>query len=112
MPINPNDLYINLIVGLIIHIGHNADQMSASTMLAIHAVVCPVQEEQIPHEAMEALNKFLANAALDEIKIILGWIFDFHYMPICLPENKLIAYSTELFEVLNWCEITAKVLRH
>ncbi len=62
--------------------------MGSSLLLAIHAAACPNQDDPIPQEAMEALNKLFAEVGPGEIKIILGWIFDFRRMLVQLPEKK------------------------
>jgi hypothetical protein len=42
----------------------------------------------IPREAMEARKKLESEAPLEEIKVILGWLIDFRWLLIFLPENK------------------------
>ncbi len=80
-------------------------------MLAIHATARPVQEnEPIPREEMEELNELFAEAAPEETKVILGWIFDFHRMKVSLPENKFIAWTTELKKILKSNRTSAKEL--
>ena len=47
--------------------------------------------EPITREEMAALAKLLAKAGIEEIKVILGWRFNFRRMLVSLPENKSVA---------------------
>ncbi len=105
-----HDIFINDLVGMMVDIDNNAQRMTGSAMLAIFSAACPNQNEPIPREPMEALNKLFAEAAPEEIKIILGWIFDFHQMLILLPENKFIVWTKELLEMIARGTSTAKDL--
>jgi hypothetical protein len=45
--------------------------------------------------------KVIAKTGLSEQKIILRWMLDFHQMTIALPENKFVAYSKALSDMLS-----------
>jgi hypothetical protein len=49
---------------------------------------------------MVSLNKLSAEAALSEIKTILGWVWDLRRLIISLPENKFIAWSNNIRSVI------------
>lgn len=68
-----NNLYIDFLVSLTVSIDDNASRMARSSMLAIHSAACLINEnEPISREVMEAMNKHLAEAAPEEIKVIIG----------------------------------------
>ena len=50
---------------------------------------------------MAALNKLIAEAGLEEQKIILGWLFNFRKLLISLPENKYTAWSDGIKEMME-----------
>ena len=50
---------------------------------------------------MAAWSKLLAEAGAEEIKIILGWIFNFRTLTIALPENKYVAWKVAILEILE-----------
>ena len=49
---------------------------------------------------MAALNKLIAEAGLEETKMILGWFFNFRKLLISLPENKHVAWSEGIKEMM------------
>jgi hypothetical protein len=50
---------------------------------------------------MDARAKLKAETGLTETKIILGWLLNFRAMTIALPENKFIAYSRAISDMLE-----------
>jgi hypothetical protein len=79
IPINPrgkNEVFIddNCTLGVDLPGTDNLLCVESAAMLAIHAVARPRHEnEPIPREWMEALNKLAAEAGATEIKLTLGW---------------------------------------
>jgi hypothetical protein len=70
-----------------------------------------VDDEPIPHHKMTAQkNKFIAGAGVDETKMILSWLFNFHSLVVSLPTNKHISWSEELRKIIEAGETTAKEL--
>jgi hypothetical protein len=59
---------------------------------------------------MEALNKLAAEAAPEELKVVLGWLFDSRRLRISLPDNKAIAWTKEIEEMLEAGRASAKRL--
>ena len=47
-------------------------------------------------------QKLLAEAGAEEIKIILGWIFNFRTLTTALPENKYVAWKVAIARVLKF----------
>jgi hypothetical protein len=106
IPINPHrthNLYIDNIINLMIDIP-GADHIAcgqAATLLAINVCAWPNHlEEPIPCKSMGARDKLMAEAGLTDTKMILGWEFDFWRLLISLPENKFIAWTTGIRQLL------------
>ena len=59
---------------------------------------------------MEARNKLFAEAGLEEMKMILGWLIDFRCLIISLPSNKFIAWTDSINEILTRGTSTVKEL--
>ena len=82
-----------------------------SILLAIHIVArLGDPNEPVPREVMEALNKLAAEAGPTEQKIILGWLFNTRQLLISLPDNKAIAWTKEIDEMLELGKASAKRL--
>jgi hypothetical protein len=45
---------------------------------------------------MDACDKLFAEAGLTELKMILGWEFNFQRLKVALPENKFIVWTTDV----------------
>ena len=59
---------------------------------------------------MKAMKKLEAEALLQEIKMILGWEINFHWLLLKLPENKFIAWTAAIVKMLEEGTSTAKNL--
>jgi hypothetical protein len=59
---------------------------------------------------MEARNKLSAESRLKEEELILGWHINFCRLVISLQENKFIAWSESMKEILSHSTSTAKEL--
>ena len=83
IPINPHglhDVYINYVILLMVNIPgtNNIAHGQSTSLLAIKTTTRPNHpEELIPRESIDARDKLLAEAGLTEIKMILGWEFNF-----------------------------------
>ena len=49
---------------------------------------------------MAEKKKLLAEAGPDEMKVILGWLFNFRKLTVYLPENKHVAWTRTIKDVL------------
>jgi hypothetical protein len=92
-----NDGYIDDLIGLADpkeqggQESENVKRLRA-LLLSIYIMARPGDpNEPIPREVMEALNKLAAEAAPEELKVILGWLFNSRRLRISLPDNKAIA---------------------
>jgi hypothetical protein len=50
---------------------------------------------------MDAKAKLKAKTGLTKIKVIFGWLFNFRTMTIAIPQNKFVAYSKAILDMLN-----------
>ncbi len=116
VPVNPKgllDVYIDDEIGITVDLpgSDNALRMARAPLLAIHAVSRPRHhDEPIPREELAALNKLIAEAGLEEIKTILGWVFNFRSLLISLPDNKFKAWTEAINEMIESRKATAKEL--
>ena len=105
------DVYIDDKIGLTVDIpgSDNDVRLERALLLAIHAAARPLHsDEPIPRENMAALGKLIAEAGLEETKVILGWFFDFRRLLVSLPENKYVAWSSNIKDILKRGTTTAK----
>ena len=76
--------------------------MEQGCLLAIPSVAQPLcSEEPIPREEMAARNKLLAEAGSEELKIILGWLFNFRSLMVNLPKNKFVVWPSALEKIIK-----------
>ena len=59
---------------------------------------------------MAATTKLIAEAGLSEIKMILGWKWDFRHLIISLPDNKYTAWTEQINTFLHEQKTTASKL--
>ena len=50
---------------------------------------------------MEAEAKLAAEASPEEVKLILGWLMNFRELIVSLPDNKYIAWSADIGNILT-----------
>ena len=107
VPIDPKgmvEVYIDDTCGLTIDIAetNNTLRLERAILLAIYVASRPKDSnEPIPREEMAALNKLIAEAGLEEQKIILGWVFNFRKLLLSLPKNKYLAWSESITEMME-----------
>jgi hypothetical protein len=96
------DVYIDDTIGLCVDVEENGTRLENAILLAIHTAARPVHDlEPIPREEMAALEKLLAEAGLEESKMILGMFFDFRKMMVSLPANKHAAWSEDINNMIH-----------
>jgi hypothetical protein len=89
----------------------NADRLKAAITLEIEIVARPFNiNEPTPQELMVALEKMIAEGELMEMKMILGWLFNFRTLTVTLPEHKYIAWSREIQQMIKKRRTTKKQL--
>lgn len=89
----------------------NIKRLERGPLLALHAISRPLHEsEPIPRHPMASEDKFKAEAAAEETKMILGWLVDHRQLLVSLPENKFVAWSKALQDIIDSKTTTAKTL--
>jgi hypothetical protein len=97
-------LYIDDFIGLTIDLNNtdNTTRLERAPLLGLTAVSREVSPfKPLPRDDMDARNKLIAKTGLSETNIILGWLLNFRTMTISLPENKFIAYSRTISEMIE-----------
>ena len=90
-PRGTSDIYIDDTTSLCVDIegSDNVERLRHCSLLAINVVPREFYEnESIPRVATAEIKKLLAEARPEEIKIIMGWIFNFRELIVSPPENK------------------------
>ena len=89
----------------------NANKLEAAIPLAIEVVARPNDiNKPIPWEQMVAQEKLRAEGGLAEMKIILGWHFNFFTLTRTPPKHKHIAWSREIWRMIADGKMTKKAL--
>ena len=112
-PRGVTDVYIDNIMGLCVDLpsSNNALRLEKAILLVIHAASRPVHEsEPIPRDKIAAITKLLAEVGLEEIKMILGWHFDFRRMTVALPDNTHTAWMSDVVRMVKKRETSASEL--
>ncbi len=98
-----NDIYINDLVSLSVEVegSDNLIRCDRAPLLMFNMCSRPLDDnEPISRETMEVRNKLESKALLEETKTILGWLINFRWLLIILPDNKLTAWTTAI-ETMN-----------
>jgi hypothetical protein len=107
IPIDPRgyaDVYIDNTTGLTIDLPRtrNADRLEAAIPLAIKVAARHNDANQpIPREKMVAEDKLTMEGRLAEMKVILGWHFNFRTLTIPLPKHKYIAWLRKIQQMIK-----------
>jgi hypothetical protein len=107
IPVDPQgmgDVYIDDLIqtAVIIDGTDNTTRCKCATLLPID--VCTQTKnlnKPIPHKEMEACNKLEAEVGLEECKTILGWLVDTFCLLLSLPNNKFIAWTAIIKELIQ-----------
>ena len=116
IPVDPrgkSDIYIDDLINLtVLKEGSSNDiRIARAALLAIHTSARPLHpEEPIPREEMAALAKLLAEAGPEEVKTILGWLFNFRTLTVSLPDDKFIAWSNAIKKMQDDGKVAPKEL--
>jgi hypothetical protein len=106
-------MYINDTTGLTVDLPGtlNANRLEAAIPLVIEVAAWPNNvNEPIPRKPMVAQDKLKAEGGLAELKVILGWLFNFRALTMSLPEHKHIAWLGEIQSMLDRRRTTKKAL--
>jgi len=96
------DSFIDDFITVCPDIGGNMARAAAVVPLVLHIFGRPVHPDHPTNRAnLTALNKLLAEGALEEVKLILGWQIDTRRMLISLPEDKHDMWVADLQKVMK-----------
>ncbi len=105
-----HDIYINDLIGLGLDLPkcYNKKHSEAAPLHAIDACLQRVTNDKpIPRHNMAALHKLSTEGRLEEMKMILGWMWDFRLLTISLPINKYTVWSASISRMINDKETTS-----
>jgi hypothetical protein len=94
-----------------IDIADNAFRVSAAVPLAVHAIGRQISpNEPLPRDDLISVTKMLAEAAMAETKMALGWLVNTRSLQVSLPENKYLGWNANIDETLQLTFADAKAL--
>ncbi len=77
-------------------------RLKQAPLLGVSATSREVSKfKSLPWDDMDAQAKLIARTGLSEQKVILGWMPDYRWMTITLPENKFVTYSKAISNMLS-----------
>jgi hypothetical protein len=89
----------------------NVQRGERAVLLAIHTLSRPLADtEPMPQETMATMAKLMAEAGMEETKIMLGWFLNFQTLVISLPDNNAVAWAQEIASMLEEGKTKAKRL--
>ena len=97
------DSYIDDIIGICTHQGNNAIRTTKAILLAIYLFARPSSDSKnpIPHKYLLSIVKMIAEGRQSEIQTVLGWVVDTRAFIVQLPQDKCVAYSKQVNEVIR-----------
>ena len=105
------DVYIDDKTTVTVDLPGNRNRDRAASLLAIHIMNRPLAPvEPIARNNMVSLSKLAAEAALEELKMLLGWIIDSRRLLVKLPDHKHIAWQRDLQRLVQTKKATYKEL--
>lgn len=105
------DVYLDDMVAAGPDLPGNARRLEAAIPLSIHTICRPIMKsEPIPRKAIISANKLKAEGALEETKLLLGWLLDTRRLQISLPNDKFKAWSDNINDLLATKQATHPLL--
>ena len=78
------------------------DRMAQATLLAIEAFGMPPHpDDPLPRDDLLSLTKAAAEGTPAELLIVLGWLIDVRRLLASLPEDKYLAWKSDIEEILR-----------
>ena len=106
-----SDVYIDDITTVTVDIGSNKERAEAAVLLAMHIIGRPFnQNDPIKRLDLVSLSKLIAEARLEETKILLGWKLNTRTLKISLPFDKFKAWSNSIEKIIKSQRSTFKEL--
>ena len=103
--------YLKNIINIYLGLKSVIREHAASTPLALHVSMQPLASDKpVPRKETLSLPKLNAEGTPSEMMIVLGWWLDTRKLLLQLPDDKFIAYSQEVEEILDQGKINGKDL--
>ena len=107
------DCYLDDIIKVYVGIKSAILKHAASAPLAMFVSMRPLAtDEPVPRKETLSLPKLKAEGTPSEMMIVLGWWLDTRRLLLRLPNDKFVAYSKEVEEILDAGKINGKDLEH
>ena len=91
------DVYIDDFIGIKVDIANNKSRLEVAPCTVIQKVSNnPTSENHIPRDNMIEIDKCIAEGAIGEERICIGWILNTRKLLVKLPEHKCKAWITDL----------------
>ena len=105
------DCYLDDIIKVYLGLKHIIWKHAASAPLALYVSMRPLAEDEpVPRKQPLSLPKLEAEGTPSEMMIVLGWWLDTHKLLLRLPDDKFLAYSKEVEEILAAGRVDGKNL--
>lgn len=105
------DMFVDNIIGLVVEGEGQVDRLSQALVLSMDATFRPpVPNETLPRNDCLHLGKTFIEGAPSETITILGWDVDLRSLIISLPQDKLIAWRTDIKDIIKANKLTKKEL--
>ena len=97
------DSYIDDIISACVHRGDNAIRTTKAILLALFTMARPssISPPLILHKYLLSIIKMIAEGQQTETKIVLGWLINTRSFLVQLPQDKYIAYTKQIQEVIR-----------
>ena len=109
--IGKSEVYIDDFLPVALGKGDNSYRVSAAVSLTIHSVGRQISpDEPLPREDLISYTKMLAEAAMTETKMALGWLPNTRMLQVSLPDSKFIGWTHSINQTLGLTFIDSKAL--
>jgi hypothetical protein len=96
------DVYIDDITSVVVDINNNVKRGEAAVLLAMHLIGRPFDpSDPIKRLDLASITKLIAEARLEETKILLGWKLDMRSLTVSLTFKKFKAWSDSIKSILK-----------
>ena len=96
------DVYIDDITSVVVDIGNNIERGEAAVLLATHLIGRPFDtNDPLKRLDLVSITKLIAEARLEETKVLLGWVLDTRLLKVSLTFEKYTAWSESIKSILE-----------
>jgi hypothetical protein len=98
------DVFIDDLINVFLDTEINRRRQPHVVPLAVHVTTRPHtgdEQEPIPRRPLISLPKLLAEGSPAELQVVLGWLLNTRKLIVSLPDDKFIAWSGDIDEVIK-----------